>query len=179
MNHTAAPTIVSLHARHHKALRAFVQDFNQASEPRIPAYFPDHDTPADQAAASMAAWEKGQSLKEGWVPCTTRFAQAPDGTLLGVVNVRHHLNQWLELRGGHIGYSVRPAARRQGVGHLLMRAGLEILTQHGVTQALLTCNPDNPGSIRIIEAAGGVFQNEIQHPDGSMIRRYLVPVPNA
>lgn len=46
----------------------------------------------------------------------------------------------------------------------------------GISTFLLTCRDDNVGSIRIIEAAGGVLENVVPHPDvpGSLLRRYWI-----
>jgi predicted acetyltransferase len=53
--------------------------------------------------------------KPGWVPQTTLWWV--DGTeYLGRVGIRHRLTPALRERGGHIGYDIRPTARRRGPG---------------------------------------------------------------
>jgi len=169
--------IVDLGVRHDAAIRAFVADFAAAGEPDIPAFFPPHDQPIDAMVRDLAAWERGDALPSGWVPCTTRFAER-DGELLGVVNVRHVLDENLARFGGHVGYSVRPSARRAGVGHALLAAGLQVLAGLDVASAVLTCAPDNLGSIRIIEAAGGIRRDAYRHEGHSRdVVRFDVPVP--
>ena len=42
-------------------------------------------------------------------------ADADRGVLLGFLSVRHELNEFLLEEGGHVGYSVRPSARRRGL----------------------------------------------------------------
>ena len=90
--------------------------------------------------------------------------------MAGRVSIRHRLNDALRCEGGHLGYAVRPSARRRGIATDLMRAGLEELAGVGVAQALVTCDADNGPSARIIEAAGGVLESPPDHK-----RRYLVP----
>ncbi len=169
--------IVALGPHHGAAIRAFVDDFATAGEPDIPAFFPPRDQPAAAMAADLAAWSRGERLAPGWVPCTTRFAER-DGALLGVVNVRHAVDARLARFGGHVGYSVRPSARRAGVGHALLAAGLDILSSLGVEAAVLTCAPNNAGSIRIIEAAGGLRRDAYRHEEHARdVVRFDVPVP--
>jgi predicted acetyltransferase len=60
---------------------------------------------------------------------------------------------------GHIGYDVAPAARRQGHGTAMLRAALPIAAKLGLSQALITCDVDNIGSRRIIEANGGRLED--------------------
>lgn len=47
------------------------------------------------------------------MPCTYLWIVEGD-TFLGSLAIRHELNDYLLNEGGHIGYSVRPSARRRG-----------------------------------------------------------------
>ncbi|MBM2620206.1 GNAT family N-acetyltransferase [Actinoplanes sp. LDG1-06] len=96
---------------------------------------------------------------EGWVHCTYRWI-VEDDQFLGSVSLRHELNQMLLDMGGHIGYGIRPSARRRGLaawalGQTLGTARNEL----GLDRVLLTCRPDNIGSARVIEGAGGVYED--------------------
>ncbi|MFK7931221.1 MAG: GNAT family N-acetyltransferase [Myxococcota bacterium] len=168
-------SITALHLRHDKALTAFEQDFVDAGEARIPAYFADYRWPHERKVREVNGWAKGDFLKPGWSLCTTRFLER-DGHLLGVVNVRHELTDALREVGGHIGYSVRPSARRQGVGTAVMRGGLDVCRDLGITQALVTCDETNLGSIRVIENNGGRLFETDARPGQPAICRFWVPV---
>jgi len=168
--------IVSLAPHHATALHVFLADFAQAGEDRIPAFFPPKNTPHDQAVASLAAWSRGERLQPGWVPCTTAFFEE-NGVLKGVVNVRHHLDDTLRKRGGHVGYSVAPTHRGQGVARTMLRWALHTCRSHGVDVALVTTHPDNIASQKVIEACGGVLVRQIVHPDGNPVLHYDVPTP--
>ncbi len=52
----------------------------------------------------------GIELKEGRVPHTMLYAFV-DGKIIGRLSVRHHLNEYLRHRGGHIGYAVMESGR--------------------------------------------------------------------
>lgn len=75
--------------------------------------------------------------------------------MLGVVRSRHRLLPSLELEGGHIGYDIRPSARRQGHGTAILALALGRARALGLRGVLLTCDEDNLGSVRIIEDNGG------------------------
>jgi len=62
-------------------------------------------------------------LPPGYVPCTTWWWV--DGTdYLGRIGLRHRLTERLLQGGGHVGYDVRPSARRRGHATAMLRAVL-------------------------------------------------------
>jgi predicted acetyltransferase len=103
------------------------------------------------------------------VPCTTLWWV--DGEdYLGRLAIRHRLNDFLLDVGGHIGYDVRPTRRREGHATAMLRAALPWARRLGIDPALVTCDDDNIGSVRVIEAAGGVLEDV-----RGIKRRYWVP----
>lgn len=79
---------------------------------------------------------------------------------LGRISCRHVLNEWLAEYGGHIGYEVRPSARRRGHATTMLRAVLPQVHALGIDPALLTCDDTNLASRKVIESAGGVFEDQ-------------------
>lgn len=79
---------------------------------------------------------------------------------LGRIALRHRLNVRLLEVGGHIGYDVRPSARRRGHATAMLRAVLPHAHALGIDPALVTCDTDNIGSRKVIEANGGVLEDE-------------------
>lgn len=96
--------------------------------------------------------------QSGHVPCTYLW-MVDGGTFLGSLAIRHGLNEYLLNEGGHIGYSVRPSARRRGHAAAALAAALPIARDLGITRALLTCDEDNAGSRATIERNGGVYED--------------------
>jgi predicted acetyltransferase len=95
----------------------------------------------------------------GWVHCTTLwYAEADE--YLGRIAIRHTLTPQLLDVGGHIGYDVRPSARRRGYATEMTRQALAIAARLGVETALITCDDDNIASRRIIETNGGVLEDQ-------------------
>jgi predicted acetyltransferase len=93
---------------------------------------------------------------EGMVPATSYWA-VREGEVVGRIALRHHLNDALEEFGGHVGYEVHPAYRRRGVGTAMLRALLVRAKDRGMDRLLVTCSPDNLGSVGVIVANGGVL----------------------
>lgn len=78
---------------------------------------------------------------------------------LGRISIRHELTDFLREVGGHIGYDVRRSARRQGHATRMLAAALPVAHRWGIDPALITCDTDNLGSRRVIEANGGVLED--------------------
>jgi predicted acetyltransferase len=107
--------------------------------------------------------------RPGFVPCTTWWYV--DGTdYLGRIALRHRLTDHLREVGGHIGYDVRPTARRRGYATAMLHEVLPYAYDLGIDEALVTCDVDNVGSRKVIEAAGGVLEDK---RNGKL--RYWVP----
>jgi predicted acetyltransferase len=105
--------------------------------------------------------DAASSRPTGHVPCTFFWIEddADPDTYLGSISVRHGLTPFLLEVGGHIGYSVRPSARRRGVATQALRLVLPHAADLGIDPALLTCDVDNVASARVIEANGGVLED--------------------
>jgi predicted acetyltransferase len=95
----------------------------------------------------------------GIVACTT-YWWGEGREYLGRVSIRHRLTPKLLARGGHIGYDVRPSARRRGHGTAMLSAARPLARALGIERALVTCAVSNAASKKIIEANGGVLEDE-------------------
>jgi len=93
------------------------------------------------------------------VPSTTYWWIEGEG-YLGRLSIRHRLTPRLLELGGHIGYDVRPSVRRRGHATAMLRAALPHACALGIDPALVTCDTDNIGSRKVIEANGGIFEDE-------------------
>ncbi len=128
---------------------------------------------AAEGAASGDSGDGGPAMPAGRV-ANTHFWIADGDDLVGFLHLRHELNDWLLQEGGHIGYSVRPARRRQGHATRALALGVRRAGELGIERVLVTCDTDNAASARTIEAGGGVFED-----DRLDKRRYWITVPVA
>lgn len=120
----------------------------------------------------------GRRLDPGFVPASFLVAEV-DGVIVGRASVRHELNEFLAVWGGHIGYGVRPAYRRRGHATAILRGCLALCADLGIERALVTCDLDNTASAATIERCGGVLDPDLPVAEAteavSAKRRYWVP----
>jgi predicted acetyltransferase len=89
-----------------------------------------------------------------------------DDTFCGSINLRWQ-NGATDLPPhclGHVGYAVVPWKRRQGHASAALRALLPYARALGLPWIAVTTDPDNVGSRKVIEAAGGVLVETMQRP---------------
>lgn len=96
-----------------------------------------------------------------------------DNKLIGMINIRHALNDYLFNFGGHIGYSVRKDERRKGYAKEILKIALKECRKLGMKKVLLTCDADNIASAKTIKYCGGILENEVSE-DGELIQRYWI-----
>jgi predicted acetyltransferase len=96
--------------------------------------------------------------REGHVPGTTLW-WVDDEEYLGRLTIRHRLTAHLREVGGHIGYDVRPSARRRGHATAMLAAALPVARRLGIDPALITCDEDNVASRKVIVANGGILED--------------------
>jgi predicted acetyltransferase len=114
----------------------------------------------------------GRAIDDDWVESTWLLADV-DGAVVGRSSVRFELNDYLLAQGGHIGYAVRPGHRRRGYATEILRQSLVLARAGGVHDVLVTCDHHNVGSVKAIEANGGVLENVVD-VDGVPLRRYWI-----
>jgi predicted acetyltransferase len=97
--------------------------------------------------------------------------------VIGVVNIRHKLNESLLYRGGHIGYGIRPTERMKGNATEILKQALVKAKEIGIDKALITCDKDNIGSAKTILINGGILDSE-EVINGIEIQRYWIELKN-
>ena len=92
------------------------------------------------------------------------------------MDIRHELNEYLEKFGGHIGYGIAPSERKKGYGKIQLKLGLEKAKKIGLKKVLITCDDNNIGSAKTIEACGGIYNDTLADAEANRIKRYFVEV---
>jgi predicted acetyltransferase len=152
---------------------AMADEFRAAGE----AHFIDEPVLVEDGFAAYLDWlERGRRGElEGFAPWQALWAvDAADGRLVGVASLRHPLTLWMAEYGGHVGYRVRPADRRRGLGTRILALALERAAGLGIDPALVVCEPGNAGSIGVLRANGAVHERDVE-VDGRVRGRWLVP----
>jgi len=155
--------------------RAMIREMLDLGEELIP--FPLTFDNADFGAflARLAACERGEGIPKGFVPHTTFWLVDEAGEVVAISNLRHGLTEKLRIEGGHIGYGVRPSARRRGHATEILRRTLGEARALGIEVALVTCAKENMGSAGAIRKCGGRLNSEaFVESRGEVVSRYLI-----
>ena len=158
------PELVAPHSRFHASFLAALAEFRAAGPLGDWAARLDHEALrgeagfADYVASLHARRARGAdraaAAQDGPVPESSMFWVEGD-EFLGRIAIRHRLNASLEVMGGHIGYVIRPGAQGKGHATALLRAAMPVAYALGIDDALLTTDPDNHASRRVVEKCGG------------------------
>ena len=106
------------------------------------------------------------TVAPGLVPATQFiYVRESDNRVVGMLQIRHYFNAYLEQYAGHIGYSVRPDERKKGYATAMLRAALPHCRELGIQDVLICCIVGNEGSRRTILNNGGVFESTVHEPE--------------
>ena len=121
------------------------------------------------------------TVPEGLVQATQFvYVRKADGRILGMLQVRHTMNDYLEKYAGHIGYSVRPSERRKGIAKRMLRLGLAYCRSIGLPRVMVSCIDTNEGSRRTILANGGIYESTVHEPEKDInLERYWIDLSAA
>lgn len=115
-----------------------------------------------------------ETVKDGKVPISQFLVvSTEDDRLLGMVNIRHYLNDNLLKAGGHIGYSIRKSERQKGYANEMLSLALDECKKLGIDRALVTCDKANIPSSKTILNNGGILESEVEM-DGELVQRHWI-----
>lgn len=101
-----------------------------------------------------------------------------DNKLIGTISVRWNLPKEMVPFGGNIGYGIRPTERRKGYNKTNLYLGLLEAKKVGLSKIILSCDANNLGSSKTMEALGGKLEKkEVDPADGILTSVYSFNVP--
>ena len=115
----------------------------------------------DDWLASVTANTSARTVDPAWVVTDTFFAVDETEKIVGIIDLRHTLNDFLKDLGNS-GYSVRPSERRKGIASEMLRQLLTIAVQSGMTELHLSAEKTNEPSIKTITQNGGVYERSFE-----------------
>ena len=89
------------------------------------------------------------TVNPAWVVTDTYFAFDEDDNIVGIIDLRHELNDFLK-DFGNCGYSVRPSERRKGYATEMLKLILERASQIGMGKIQLSVERSNEASVNMI-----------------------------
>lgn len=112
------------------------------------------------------------------VPCTQYiYVRESDNKVVGIIQIRHCLNEYLEKYSGHIGYSVCPGERKKGYATQMLHDALPKCKALGIDKVLLACLVGNEGSRKVIINNGGVYESTVHDPNEDVyLERYWIDI---
>ena len=114
------------------------------------------------------------TVPEGLVPSSTYLGiREKDNYIVGMIDIRHYLNEYLTQVGGNIGYSVRKTERNKGYAKQMLKLALEKCKELKIKKVLITCDEDNIASEKVILSANAKFQ-DIRCIDGENKKRFWI-----
>lgn len=122
----------------------------------------------------LEKYKKIETLPEGKV-ITSQFLTytKAENKLVGVVQVRHKLNDYLLKFAGHIGDSVRKSERNKGYGTEQIELALKYAKSVGISKALIVCKEGNIASEKTIVNNGGVLESTV-NKEGEKYKRFWI-----
>ena len=120
---------------------------------------------------------------ESYVPSDVYLAiRKSDNKLVGIIDIRKGLSDFLYNYGGNIGYSVLPEERRKGYAKNMLLLALLKCKEMNIERVLVTCDKENIASSKTIRANGGILENEVNDEVGlsksGYIQRYWISLKN-
>jgi predicted acetyltransferase len=116
----------------------------------------------EQAADFSRFVARRRLVREMWEVPVTELWFVDGSDYIGTVVIRHRLTPALAREGGHVGYHVVPRWRRRGHATGMLAQAKPICQDLGLTRVLITCDQNNIGSRRVVEANGGVLERTVQ-----------------
>jgi len=99
-----------------------------------------------------------------------------DGRVLGGIALRHDAHEQVH-HAGHVGYGIRPSARRQGLATWALEQILNEARNVGMQRVLVVCAAENVASAKLIERHGGVLQGTEQTEHGVASQYWIALSP--
>ena len=114
------------------------------------------------------------TVPKGLVPSSTYLAvREKDNYIVGMIDIRHYLNEYLTQVGGHIGYGVRKTERNKGYAKQMLKLALEKCKELKIKRVLITCDEDNIASEKVILSANAKLE-DIRNIDGENKKRFWI-----
>ena len=131
--------------------------------------------------SNLKLHDEKYAVEKGLVPSYTYFLiRKNDNKIIGMIDLRLGLNDYLRNYGGHIGYSIRPTERKKGYNKLNLYLILQVAQNHNLEKVLITCADYNEGSRKTILALGGKFEkNTFDESDNETMNLYWIDVNNS
>ena len=137
-----------------------------------------------EKSESFASWLKQLAensdkltIHNDWVISSTFFAiRKSDEKIIGMVDIRHELNDFLRSYGGHIGIGIRPTERKKGYAIEITKKAIKYCKGIGLSKVMVACYKENIASRKVILKCGGIFEKEFMFSDQKVVQVFWITI---
>ncbi|RII35492.1 GNAT family N-acetyltransferase [Clostridium chromiireducens] len=166
--------LIKLTSNYKYEWESLISEFKKNEEKLTPLAMKGHVNTFEEFLIEANNNSKGINLQSGIVPSDIYFLVDENSKyLIGAIDIRHYLNEYLSEYGGNIGYGIRPSERQKGYATKMLALALEECKKIGMLKVLITCFKSNVASANTIIKNGGVLENEVVE-DGKIKQRYWI-----
>lgn len=124
---------------------------------------------------------KLETLPKGMIIATQFLCvRKSDNKLVGMIQIRHYFNEYLEKYAGHIEYSVRPSERRKGYASWMLNSIKPFCKSIGLDKILVCCFNTNVDSRKTKLKNGGIYDGIVYYElKNKYLERYWIDVTNS
>lgn len=117
------------------------------------------------------------TVNKDWVVSSTFFAiRKSDEKIIGMVDIRHELNDFLRSYGGHIGIGIRPKERKKGYAKEMTKKALKCCKEIGLSKIMVACYKENIVSRNVILDCGGILEKEFIYNDKKTVQVFWITI---
>ncbi|MBF7073990.1 GNAT family N-acetyltransferase [Glaciecola sp. MH2013] len=118
---------------------------------------------------------KGVNIPQGYVPSSTWWL-VHNEEIIGVVNLRHYLNDNIKHIGGHVGLGIRPSYRGRGLSTKLLGLCMNEAKLLGISALHVHCYESNIASMSMIKSCGGELHSIVGTDDNNAegVARFII-----
>ncbi len=166
--------LITLTSSYKTEWESLISEFEENGEKLTPLAMKGHANTFEEFLIEAYNNSKGIDLPDGIVPSDIYFLVDDNSKyLIGAIDIRHYLNEYLLKYGGNIGYGIRPSERKKGYATEMLYLALEECKTKGLSKVLITCFKSNVASANTIIKNGGILENEIAE-GGNVKQRYWI-----
>ncbi|CDH91067.1 acetyltransferase [Clostridium botulinum B str. Eklund 17B (NRP)] len=106
--------LITLTSSYKTEWESLISEFEENGEKLIPLAMKGHANTFEEFLIEAYKNSKGIDLPDGIVPSDIYFLVDDNSKyLIGAIDIRHYLNEYLLKYGGNIGYGIRPSERKK------------------------------------------------------------------
>ncbi len=134
----------------------------------------DHMDSYDEWLKSVTDNTSPDTVNPSWVVTDTYFAFDDNDRIVGIIDLRHELNDFLK-DFGNCGYSVRPSERRKGYATQMLELMVRKAGEAGLSRLQLSVERSNEPSIKTITKNGGRYERSFAF-EGEEADIYMIDI---